>query len=325
MIVGRMDEKKGEVKDINFEDYRGSYHVSLGEDGTMPFIKVHTKTLPKAWELAVLSCWKYGISIATHYDKLGDPPSKEATIMVCIDNAFNEPRIHKNFPGSIEKLEEYTQEVIDGIHDHWINPLEGKWTYTYHNRLFNYNFSIGLKKENMGKLLDKGIDQIADVRIELKRDITSKAAQATTWIPGADIKMPGDRPCLQRLWFRVLENKDKEAFLNLNTYWRSRDLYKAWPMNVYAITELQKKVAEELSNEIKREIKVGSYMDISDSLHIYGSYWKDEKFQDDIRKMENEPLEKRVWNSNEQIIKDILQEAKENLVKDPDFYAKGGS
>ena len=33
------------------------------------------------------------------------------------------------------------QEVVNGIHDHWIDPAAGKWTYTYHERLFaSYNF-----------------------------------------------------------------------------------------------------------------------------------------------------------------------------------------
>ncbi len=318
-----MGEEKRELRDISYSDSRGKYHISLGTEGTEPAFLIHSPTLPGSWELSVLACWDYGAMVSTHYDREGDPPSKEATIMVRIDNPFNEPRIHKNFPGGIEKLEEYTQEVIKGIHDSYINPKAGKWTYTYHDRLFNYNFSVGLKKENMGHLLDTGINQIIDIITELKRDTTSKAAQATTWNPGADIKMPGDRPCLQNLWARILRDKEGQAFLNLNTDWRSRDLYKAWPMNVYAITNLQKKLAEDLSAELNEEIKVGSYIDKSNSLHIYGAYWKNEKFKNEIEKMRNKPIRNRCWNSDTPIVLELISEAREILERDPFYYQKG--
>jgi len=31
-------------------------------------------------------------------------------------------RIHRAFPGGLEDLEIYRQEVVDGVHDHWIAP-----------------------------------------------------------------------------------------------------------------------------------------------------------------------------------------------------------
>src|SRR5690242_20114996 len=107
-------------------------------DGNIPTLSVTARCLPEAWEKAVLAVWKHGIDIKTEYDKPDDPPSKDATVMITVENPFNEPRIHKNFPGGPEELEAYRQEVCDGIHDHWIDPLAGKWTYTYHERLFAY-------------------------------------------------------------------------------------------------------------------------------------------------------------------------------------------
>ena len=61
--------------------------------------------------------------------------------------------------------------------------------------------------------------------------------------------------------------------LNLNTHWRSRDGYKAWFMNAFALTDLQRIVAEEISEKLGDEVSVGRYVDISDSFHIYGSYF----------------------------------------------------
>ena len=104
----------------------------------IPAIFVRGKNLPEAWENAVLACWQQGISIKTEYDKPEDPPSKDCTMMMVVDDPFAEPRIHRAFPGGLDDLEIYRQEVVDGVHDHWIAPEEGKWTYTYHKRLFSY-------------------------------------------------------------------------------------------------------------------------------------------------------------------------------------------
>ena len=107
-------------------------------EGDIPVLKVEGQTLPEAWEKAVIETWNNGIDIKTEYDKEADPPSRDCTMIMVVHNPMAEPRIHRAFPGGLEDLEIYTQEVVDGVHDHWINPEEGKWTYTYHKRLFGY-------------------------------------------------------------------------------------------------------------------------------------------------------------------------------------------
>ena len=94
----------------------------------IPVLFVKASCLPEAWEKAVLEVWNDGIDIKTQYDKSEDPSSKDATVIVKIDNPFTEPRIHKNFPGGPAELEVYRQEVVNGIHDHWICPEKGKWS-----------------------------------------------------------------------------------------------------------------------------------------------------------------------------------------------------
>src|SRR4030042_3884752 len=106
--------------------------------GNIPTLSVTAECLPEAWEKAVVAIWDNGADMKTQYDKKEDAPSKDATVMVTINHPFAEPRIHKNFPGGPVELEGYRQEVVEGIHDHWIDPAAGKWTYTYHQRLFAY-------------------------------------------------------------------------------------------------------------------------------------------------------------------------------------------
>lgn len=324
-------------KELNFGDYetpssfihidnRGTYVLDKPQQGINPQIAVHAKTLPEAWELAMLSCWNHGARVGTHYDNTTETPkSKEGTICIKVENPFNEPRIHKNFPGGPEELEAYRQEVVKGIHNHWIDPRAGKWTYTYNERLTDYNPSVDLNADNRGMLLEKGVDQIELVLDDLARDITSKGAQATTWMPTADPGLESNRPCLQRLWFRPLEHKFNDGeegyLLNMNSHWRSRDLAKAWFMNAFAITDWQKNIAERLEQKIGKRIRVGSYTDISDSLHIYGDYFEETK--NEFKKMNNPDMSLRIWNSNHPAFEIMTEEAKKKLAQDPDWYAKG--
>ena len=246
----------------------------------IPVISVEGETLPEAWEKGVLETWQRGVDVKTEYDKDGDPPSKDATLVMTVREPGKEPRIHRAFPGGLEDLEVYRQEVVDGVHDHWINPREGKWTYTYHKRLFQYEIE------------GSAIDQMDYIVEKLSEAPHSRRAQAITWNPKLDPPTE-DPPCLQRLWFRLLPAEDDGFRFNMNTHWRSRDGYKAAFMNIFALTSLQMKLAGELAKRIGAKVEVGRYVDISDSFHIYGSY-KDEfrKFLDSVNRR---TFQERTW------------------------------
>ena len=284
----------------------------------IPVIAITADCLPEAWEKAVLAVWDKGLEVRTEYDKPEDPHSKDATVVVTITNPLGEPRIHKNFPGGPAELEVYRQEVVGGIHDHWIDPAGGKWTYTYHERLFSYCPVENIRDAGTTKPFRK-VDQVQYVIDCLSQTGHSRRAQATTWMPTADPKTK-DPPCLQRIWCRLVANEGGEMSLNMNTHWRSRDLYKAWFMNVYAFTELQRVIAEGISMKINRPVKVGRYVDISDSLHIYGSYF--DEVAGEVEKMRQSPFNERAWESTHPAFEMITQEAREKLAQDPDWYAK---
>ncbi|MCK5271015.1 MAG: hypothetical protein KAJ52_00500 [Sedimentisphaerales bacterium] len=292
---------------------------TITETGNIPVLSINAECLPEAWEKAVLAVWKKGVSVKTEYDKPEDPPSKDATVIITVTNPFAEPRIHKNFPGGPEELEAYRQEVCNGIHDHWIDPVAGKWTYTYHERLFDYCPTDNLLDPNALKPF-AGFDQIDYIVNKCSETFHTRRAQAITWMPTAD-PVTNDPPCLQRLWFRIIEGQDGQPVLNMNSHWRSRDLYKAWYMNVYALTDLQRIVAEQISEKIGRDVKVGRYVDITDSLHIYGSYFTEA--MPEIEKMQDENYKARSWQSDHPAFQMMTEEAREKLAQDPDWYAKG--
>lgn len=284
----------------------------------VPVISVTAGCLPEAWEKAVLAVWKNGLDIKTQYDKAEDPPSKDATVVITVTNPFAEPRIHKNFPGGPAELEAYRQEVVEGIHDHWIDPAAGKWTYTYHERLFAYCPVEDIRSPDSPKPFRK-IDQIQYIIDYLASVSHTRRAQAITWMPTAD-PPTDDPPCLQRIWCRLVADADGNLSLNMNTHWRSRDLYKAWFMNVFALTDLQRIIADKISKKIDRPVAVGRYVDITDSLHIYGSYFNEVVVE--VEKMQASPFTARAWESSHPAFEMMTQEARENLAKDPDWYAK---
>lgn len=246
--------------------------------GDIPVLRVEGKSLPEVWEKSLLEVWKNGIAIKTQYDRPNDPPSRDATMIMIIHEPFAEPRIHRALPTGLDELEIYRQEVVLGIHDHWIGSHG--WSYSYHDRLFNYKTSNGK------------IDQINAVIENLADCVYTRRAQAITWDPEIDAK-DHEPPCLQRLWLRILEDPENGLILNMNTHWRSRDAYKAAFMNIFALTDLQRMIAQEISKKINEPVKVGRYADIADSYHIYGSYF--DQFKGFLETLEKKNFNERTY------------------------------
>ncbi len=265
----------------------------------IPVIMVEGKTLPEVWERAVLDTWEKGIAIRTEYDKPEDPASRDCTMVMVIDGPMSEPRIHRAFPGSLEDLEVYRQEVVDGIHDQWINPDEGKWTYTYHQRIFNYP---------AGK---SAVDQIGSMVDKLASVPHTRRAQAITWDPSQD-PVTDDPPCLQRIWCRLVQKGADRYSLAMNAHWRSRDAFKASFMNMYALTDLQRLIASRLQEKMKRPVEAGRYVDISDSFHIYGSYAVE--FQNFLDLIKKRTFEERTWVTK--FAQPFFEDAKRRLLEE---------
>lgn len=260
----------------------------------LPFINISTHGLAEGWEKSVISCWEQGIDISTQYDLPGDPPSKEVSLCLVVDRPFSEPRIHRAMPGGIYDLEVYTQEVVNGIHDHWIDPEAGKWQYTYHERMSAYSVP--------GR---EPINQLDYVLRSLSSAENSRRAQVIIWKPWEDGKT--DHPaCLQRLWFRLIGDR-----LMMAAHMRSNDAYKAAFMNMFAFTELQADMSRRLSLLLGRPILPGQYNHIVDSFHIYGSYFSE--FEGFLASLETRTFEQRTYTTNQVAV--LFKEARESLVK----------
>lgn len=263
---------------------------------------VQGENLPDVWERSVLEVWNNGDKLKTQYDAPDDPASADCTIVMEIENPFAEPRIHRFIPCGPVELEAYQQEVIDGIHDNWIDPDKGQWEYTYHERLFNYSVPG----------IDKPVDQVQYIIDALKDCPYSRRAQAVTWKAWEDAGIH-DPACLQRIWCRVIDGK-----LCMNVEMRSNDAFRAAYMNMYAFTELQKTIADQLG------VPVGSYIHKADSYHIYSSCFKD---MDGFIKALDRPFEDRTYRSDSGVWHEMTEEAKiqvaESLQREKETGRKG--
>ncbi|MCX7015570.1 MAG: thymidylate synthase, partial [Candidatus Sumerlaeota bacterium] len=232
----------------------------------IPVLHATGECIARAWENSLIELHAKGCNIKTQYDKPDDPPSKDATMIIVIEDPLQEPMIHKDFPGGPEDLQEYVMEVCEGIKDHLVrdpsNPDDTRWEYTYHQRLFSYQ-APGLKP----------VDQIELLCRKLAEAPHTRRAQAITWKVWEDNDCY-DPACLQSVWCRVTEDGGAPT-LSMNVRFRSNDAYKAAFMTMFALANLQKRIASRISELTGRETRVGRYCHVADSYHIYGSYFKE--------------------------------------------------
>lgn len=259
----------------------------------LPTLHIEAMTLAQGWEEAVCATWERGATIATQYDRPGDPPSRDASVLIAVADPFAEPRIHRAMPGGFYELEVYRQEVVDGIHDHWIDPAAGKWQYTYHERLAAYSVPG----------LPQPLNQLDYVVDTLTRAPHSRRAQAVIWKAWDDagIEHPA---CLQRLWFRIFDDR-----LVMSAHMRSNDAFKAAFMNMYAFTDLQRAVAERISERVDRAITPGQYNHVVDSFHIYGSYFAE--FEGFLKSVSARTWEQRTYRTED--VQPMIDEARVKL------------
>lgn len=264
----------------------------------IPSVMVVGETLPEVWENAVLSVMEFGCQMPTQYDQDFDPQGKVATMMMVVVDPFAEPRIHKCIPDSLEGLRDYTAEVVEGLHS---ERVEG-WSYSYHDRLTNWPGKVS--KTPLGEIDIPHIDQIEKLIDNLAKTPFTRRAQAITWYPLLDAEHH-EPPCLQRIWCQIVNSNDR-LLLEMNTHWRSRDAFKASFMNMFALTELQKQIADEISERIRKPVEVGRYCDVSDNFHIYGSYIRRGETDGFLQSLEKRSFEQRTFRSDESLVTEIF-------------------
>lgn len=241
--------------------------------GRVPTLHVVGDSIPQAYFRAMKAVWENGLAIRTEYDRKNDkgeyidPASRDARVLIEVKDPFEQPRYP---PISFCEIGVYIAEIM-GAKDYRVLPMDRlkeaihgeltahEWPYTYHQRLFAHPDLDGSIVDQM----EMAIERVA------KTPYTRRAV-ATTSVPNIDPYLKEDVPCLREVQLRCPEDEKGNLVLNMNTMWRSRDLFKAWGDNVVAITFLQSVVAKQIETVAGRKTLTGSYADYSCALHIYG-------------------------------------------------------
>ncbi|MDR0446191.1 MAG: thymidylate synthase [Oscillospiraceae bacterium] len=176
---------------------------------------------------------------------------KEASLTFVVAEPMREPMISRLFVGEPRSLEQYRQEMLDGILDFLVRDdgdgespsasqeERGNWEYTYHARM---------------------ADQIPWVVDELRRNPDSRRAVISTR-DKRDMES-GSPACLQSMQFFIRGEGGSRA-LHCKVLFRSNDAAKAAFMNAFALIMLQERIAKQLG------VAVGSYTHRANSFHVY--------------------------------------------------------
>jgi thymidylate synthase len=278
---------------------------------SIPVLFVQERTLAEAYEKALVSLYHNGTRFKTQYDKPDDPESIDATMNITIHEPWSDPMIHKAFPGGIEDLREYVFELT-GAKDHWVKNMndtdDTRWEYTYHGRLSSYGT---WREKRDGASQEVGpfkVDQIEYVVNKLAQQPYTRQAQMITWMPNIDTDCY-DPPCLQSLWYRILEDDDGAWWLNCNVRFRSNDAWGANFMNMFGFVQFNRHViADAVAERSGRRVELGRMNWHADSWHIYG---KDIANANSMlfSRIDEMSHEERVYNFHDEFIQQMYHDA----------------
>jgi len=144
-------------------------------------------------------------------------------------------------------MEQYRKDFVDGIDENDERPMD--FSYTYHERLFRYNFPDG------------NINQIFNIVDKIRNSPLTRRAVAVTWKPWEDIDSV-EPPCLDLA--KVSTSLDC-SHVNMSVVFRSHDILGGFPNNVYTLSYLLKHIADNTGRG------VGYLEVVSMDPHIYMS------------------------------------------------------
>ena len=187
-------------------------------------------TLPEGYHRAL-------VALHENHEELPCPDydtrQKEAAVTFVVEYPLSEPMISKMFIGDPRSLEQYRQEMLDGILDFEVEL--GNWEYTYHQRM------------------EKQVPWVIE---ELRRNPDSRRAVISI---RSEHDLSSDSPaCLQLIHFLI-----RAGALHCKVVFRSNDATKAAFMNAFALVMLQKRIADALG------VPVGTYTHRANSFHVY--------------------------------------------------------
>jgi len=204
------------------------------------------------------------------------------------------------------------------LKDHWVrncnDPNDTRWEYTYHGRLKKYGIWMEKEGDQQKEAGPFKINQINSVIDKLSKQPFTRQAQMITWMPNLDLDC-FDPPCLQSLWYRILEDENGVYWLNCNVRFRSNDAWGASFMNMFGFIQFNKEViAAGVAEKTGKEVRLGRLNWQADSYHIYGRDIEQarEMLFDRINELS---FEERTYNFSDEFIRDMYDSAEASILE----------
>jgi len=204
--------------------------------------RLEAETISDAWLKVVDIVMKFGEGKKSEHDVL----QKEVlNIMTVINDT-----------GDIEDWLPFDSHDIGKYYETFFGTGDDKGlSYTYGKRLFKYIMSGS--EEKWEKEAHATFDQIENAVNHLRKAPHTRRAAAFTWSIKDD-SMSENPPCLTQITWNIKYGK-----LFQTAVFRSHDMFSGWPMNAFALRELQNMMSKDL------KVEMGHLTIISNSAHIY--------------------------------------------------------
>ena len=216
---------------------------------------IEERNFHNAWAKAIHTILSKGTDLVIGGGDERKPIKDSCMLISMTGNAIKQieaRELHPQYP--FRRIEEYCNEFTRAfLEEYRSKPVTERFSYLYFERLAQYQPTSSSNRSDQIALLKNAL---AD---QIKQNITSNRAQASTWYVPSDINRSSP-PCLQRIQIRYIPEHKVDVHLT----WRSRDLFTAWQSNIVCIIEmLNREVIKPNNCQIIRII------DYSDSLHLY--------------------------------------------------------
>ena len=130
----------------------------------------------------------------------------------------------------------FDKKILKKYFRNFFGSVRGDEAYTYGERLFAYEVD--------GKI----VDQVSRMTKKLMSFPYNKGALAVLWQAGIDnfpIRKPWRTPCLTLVQGFCMNDK-----LYLTAFFRSNDMFGAWPLNAFALRKLQSMIAGKINKSV---------------------------------------------------------------------------
>ena len=230
----------------------------------IPVLIAEGDCIARAWENAMLrAVRRRAATCKTQYDKPGDPPSKDATMIITVHEPLAEPMIHRDFPGGLRGAAGIRHGGLRGDQ----GPLRPRPAAIRPTPAGNTRTINGCSRYEVPTLPPDRPDRAA-----------LPAAGRDPATRGVPRRSPGRSGRTTAATIRPVcrasgagsSRRTARRVLSMNVRFRSNDAYKAAFMNIFALVQLQSRIAARVGELCGRPLALGRYCHMADSFHIYG-------------------------------------------------------